>query len=690
MASIIYSNSGKVGYNLKEYLVDTTADMADLPYDLPLGTKAFNIAENQWYMYDSSHNWVEINEGGGGGGDSKKGYPAYNSKVEDYLYQSYYPTLDYDNAYQIFKEEGDFPALGACSALRKDNLFGRNLDWYYSNQVDFIVKTPHTDSYRATIGIAGGIEELTKDFVESGESSELYKLVPFRLQDGINESGVVACMNVVPTDYGKNVAIPTEEEEVEICSRMLVRYILDNFDTALEAVNYVKKHCKVYFAKSLHDINYEVHIMVADENATFILEFVDGATEIIDVTSDAPYMTNFHRYGVTLNGDNTVETPATGDAIETNGITEYGAGLERFNIIANDYDTKSVREILEEIKYTNTYTLTEDVWYSEFVGGDLKVNSAVEDFIEIVELARQAYEDRSRDEAITWHTTHAVIYDLDSKNAIIRTQEGITDYTDSSNPSIIISNQDITVTENGVYSAAAGYTGLGIVTVEVPSTEYVAGAGIDITNGVISNTYSDVDVVSQDEGVTFNVGVESVNVPTMTDHNHIYTGYTSESNIIDNKRVNGGVVSDSQYTYITDDFIEILPNTSYTLQGEKAETMNAISFYDENKTFISENHSGMSSSKITATSPSNAKYILGTFLKANTPRYNGYIQKDDATTPTKIFEAKKGAYVEGLADKPTGTKATVVSSASTDSEIPTAKAVYDLFNSIVDVTSVTW
>ena len=85
--------------------------------------------------------------------------------------------------------------------------------------------------------VAGGIPELTVDFVASGEYKDVYKALPFLVVDGINEKGLVCNNNVVPTgDKGRNTgSVPVIEKRDEICQMMLVRYILDNFDNALSA-----------------------------------------------------------------------------------------------------------------------------------------------------------------------------------------------------------------------------------------------------------------------------------------------------------------------------------------------------------------------------------------------------------------------------------------------------------------------
>ena len=366
--------------------------------------------------------------------DDSQWYPVRKAKLRDYLYLFEYSEIDYAGAYKYFKTKGDF-AAGACSALRSGNIYGRNFDWYYSNQAEFVVSTPHTSDMNATIGVAGGFRALTEEYVSTAGKSKLYKMVPFQLQDGINEYGLTASYNVVSTDYGKNVAMPSGEQLEEICALMLVRYILDFFSTAAEAVAFVKEHCKVYFPKALHDVDYELQVMVADQSNTFIITFVENHTEVIDVTDAAPYITNFSRYNVILNEDGTVFTPATqteeGNAHDTNKISLRGAGLERFNIIAEQYsgisDEADMRALLDDLRYTKMYVTAPDTaspaWLTEYTGGNLTVVSDPLDFADIEELAGQAYVDRDRDNPNTWQTMHSVIYDMSSKVLKIRVQE---------------------------------------------------------------------------------------------------------------------------------------------------------------------------------------------------------------------------------------------------------------------------
>lgn len=68
-----------------------------------------------------------------------------------------------------------------------------------------------------------------------------------------------------------------------------------------------------------------------------------------------------------------------------------------------------------------------------------------------------------------------------------------------------INNQDITVTENGTYTAEDGYTGLGTVEVNVPT-----GSGVEIKNQDITVTVN--GSYTADEGYT-GLGTVNVNVP---------------------------------------------------------------------------------------------------------------------------------------------------------------------------------
>lgn len=211
--------------------------------------------------------------------------------VKNYFYEIEYADIDYEYAYKYFKEKQPI-IFDGCSSVRNGNWYGRNLDWTYDNNAEFLVRTPNANGRYATIGIASAISGLTNDVVKSKAYNDQYKIVPFMLSDGINEHGVIANMNVVPLDKGATTkSVPKVSEELEMCSLMLVRYILDHFSSAKEAVEYIENYVSVFMPTTLLNMSYETHLMVADENETYLIEFVGN--EIVTMQMDKPYMTNF-------------------------------------------------------------------------------------------------------------------------------------------------------------------------------------------------------------------------------------------------------------------------------------------------------------------------------------------------------------------------------------------------------------
>ena len=369
-----------------------------------------------------------------------RGYYLDKKKVADYLYELWYSDIDYDYAERYFKENEDPVNEGGCSAVRKGNLFGRNLDWYYDNSSEFLVHIPAIGSRNASIGFAGGFNKLTKEYVESNSKDLLFKVVPFRMRDGINDKGLVVSMNVVPTDKGKNKSVPSVSLEKELCGEMVVRFILDNFATAQEAAEYIRDYVSIYFSIGTHQSRFEYHWMVADATDTYLIEVIDNSN-VISQINNHPYMTNFYLSDVTLNDDGTVYTPATQteseNAMDTNNITEYGSGLERYNLINSSYenieDETSMINLMKSLYYTHAYNTSsqpaDPYWYTEFVGNGLTCASPTASFDGIIQYAGNAFIHRERSTPLTWQTTHTAVYNIEDKSLSFTVQENETLYS---------------------------------------------------------------------------------------------------------------------------------------------------------------------------------------------------------------------------------------------------------------------
>lgn len=367
--------------------------------------------------------------------DPHYGFYDTKKRLNQYLYELEYDTLDYSYAKTHYASM--VPA--GCTAVRKENVFGRNFDWTYSNLAEFVVHTTHLNGRHASLGVAGGISKLTDEFAQQDTEDPIYKIIPFQLQDGVNEWGVFCSINVVPNGYGSNNSIPEIKLKETISSLMLIRFVLDNFSSAQAAVQYIRDYVSVIFPDVLHNMGYEAHYMIGDRFKTFCLEFIDARAKVIDI-SEKPIMTNFHLYGVEFNPDGSVYTPATQDdahdAIRTNHITAHGSGLERYNLANEKFphvlSLLSMEMLLRKLYYTRAYPSSSDpsdpFWYTEFVDAQHTVASPVSSYSSVVATADSYYRNRTREDGKTWQTVHRSVYDLRTGTLYLVTQESDSGY----------------------------------------------------------------------------------------------------------------------------------------------------------------------------------------------------------------------------------------------------------------------
>lgn len=355
-------------------------------------------------------------------------------KIENYLYEITYGNIDYDYAYSHF-----VPATaGACTAIRNGKWFGRNFDWTYNEQVQFVVHTPLSLEHYGVLGVSSAVPGVVQSNVDNEsitiEGVDMFKLVPFYLVDGVNDKGLFCTHNIVPLDDEETptTEIPAKKEErSRVCAMMLVRFILDKFANVESALSYLRDYTTVFFPEDMIEQGYQSHFMIGDSYSTRIIEFVNGEIKIVD---SYKYMTNFNLTGVTFNPDKTIIYPPT-----TSGIDKYGMGLERWNLVTEMYNKCKTREgmteTLDAARYSNAYG--EPFWHSEIVknytddGGTnpITVDTPPEECSDAVEEVRGAWSERKRSEGKVWHTCHSCVYDLSKRIMYIKNQEGENEYT---------------------------------------------------------------------------------------------------------------------------------------------------------------------------------------------------------------------------------------------------------------------
>ena len=360
-------------------------------------------------------------------------------KIGDRFFELKYKDLDYAYANEFFKTIRPTESVGYCSSVRNGNFYGRNFDWLYNDGAEFVIRIDAKNGRYASLNVASNIDGFDRKLVESGKYTEKYRVLPFFTVDGINECGVVVNVNVVPKGgAGRNVYTdPIIEKRHEMCSKAIPRFVLDNFSTAKEAVEYIRNYVSIFFPNIESFSHYESHFMIGDENETYILEAIDNRLEYLKVGEGEEYpsvMTNFH-----VNGTQLIDGKVDTSEENKSHVALLGAGLERYNIAVENLDScdtlEGITELMtKKIKYTNTYLEeTDPLWYSEMVGSlDLTLESPREDFGVVFDYARERFRNReeNKEKGIydTWQTTHTSVYDIANRELHLFMDEKDTEY----------------------------------------------------------------------------------------------------------------------------------------------------------------------------------------------------------------------------------------------------------------------
>lgn len=333
-------------------------------------------------------------------------------KLDDYLYKVEFDDYRYDEKLETVKGVEAF----ACSSVKNGNYYGRNFDFIFNDVTEFVVKVKASDKRHASIGIVNNSDyrygdDFTSKYIEKME------LIPNNTMDGINDQGVIASINVVPKEDVAPIT-GTNPDGEKLNSLFIVRYILDNADSAADAINLLKEK-NIYGSAGEH---YNIHVMIADKNKTYVVEFIDNKMVYDEKIGNEQIMTNYY-----------VNLPE---------LTENAAGVERYKILQDNYSEGSSFEgmwnLLQRVRYSNEYLFDKDVeWYSEFVPQSM-VNDMTEERNKIIneqleEIKRQYWVAKGKDQRnpaieMFWHTTHNSTYDIEKRKIRITVQENYKQY----------------------------------------------------------------------------------------------------------------------------------------------------------------------------------------------------------------------------------------------------------------------
>lgn len=444
----------KVGnsYNIpiKEYAVETLDELNLLKANF--GDKAF-VGEDGCTYIKRTEDWVKFSTGGGNVSKEEQArimadlniHMPDDAAADNYLYYIDYSNVPYDyyegNKYM---EEHGTVQLGGCSSFRKDNWIGRNYDWYYNDAAVFILRTSAIEGRNATIGMAS-YAPITNDIAQSREFVEEFKYLPFHTLDGMNDKGVYCNTNV--TAFGdRGTTTGTNPGKNRLCGNMVTRYVLDYAQSAAHAIQLLQE--VDIWAVTGGETPEEFHFMISDKDETYIVECVNNNiawTKCEDEDgAPAAIMTNFclANQDATEWYDGTHNTIGSGDEGDFFLPIEHPQGVERFDTlkdqIVNVSDKETAVAAIKAVKYSQAYTLTDNHWYSEFLGRyivpeegiDVDLNWGVDPQSKISQtinaIAKEMYDEGQAQgirDGKSWFSVHTTIYDIENKKAYLYTQE---------------------------------------------------------------------------------------------------------------------------------------------------------------------------------------------------------------------------------------------------------------------------
>lgn len=283
--------------------------------------------------------------------------------------------------------------IGYCSCRRIGSLFERNYDWTFDESATFVgtmsrgVNHDGTTRY-ASVFVSSAGTNLSEQVVKSGKWSRCYKALPGMCLDGINENGLFANINVVVTN-----GAPWETKgDRDLNMLGCIRYVLDHFMRAEDAAKYVAE--RAYIPNSMKRLGASFHIVVGDENETWLVE--DGIA-YIRPDGVPSIMTNFR---LAVSDD------------------PYGTGYERFEILSDESNS------ITNAWYTNAYKPVDGIfpWPTEFAAPGLATHTQT-NFLQ--QWAQQVIipELPPKRNGKWWQTVHCTTYDITNRTMRIAVQE---------------------------------------------------------------------------------------------------------------------------------------------------------------------------------------------------------------------------------------------------------------------------
>lgn len=376
----------------------------------------FNLTTNN-YLYEVNYDYIEY-------------HYANNYFNKNYYNQFYNNTTNNDNNNDKNEQKDEFGRVWKdCSVIYKNGILGRNYDFLYNENKEFIIKVSNKYATYKSIGVANIGNEITPNIV---------RLAPFLTIDGMNEQGVKIAMTIknAKTNKEQSTVGVNENSPFRFCALMIPRYVLDFCATAEEAIEKIKQ--LNIFCPYSKEYSSEFAYMITDNNKQFIVEFINNKLIYKELTTtDKKYMTNF----TLLNeqGEFKIEFDNQNN-IKYNTVDSYESGIERYNFITQNIEMIDINYLLEQLSYSNTYTLEPVIndnvnplfWFSEYSNEKLNLDNKklltdYQSYLEEINKQKEKYDNKTRDENSEYfgirHTKHTSIYENNTLTIKVQEQD---------------------------------------------------------------------------------------------------------------------------------------------------------------------------------------------------------------------------------------------------------------------------
>lgn len=326
-------------------------------------------------------------------------------QLDDHLYEVTYYKYDdsaMDNCAAYLQL---IPNGFGCSAVSAAGYLSHNYDFFYSDMPGIVMKVPAAENRYASISMGTWILNLTCEDLKDLDPVTS-AMLPYTIVDGINEKGLAVAINVVPAvDVGfTDGTKPGAPDVVYAC---IPRLLLDRCATAAEAVAYMDS-VNIYNPEQKFA---ELHYLIADAKETYLVEIVQNKLRV----THQPYMTNYY--------------------LTLDDYTPHSMGIERYNIIKNQYDGiqsfDDLKALMQDLRYTRKYDRsTYPFWYSEYSadrredGSVLDIYAPKLDYVYAVNKEIDNFEKNKRDLSLdVWRTLHTAIYDIKNPSLTLYANE---------------------------------------------------------------------------------------------------------------------------------------------------------------------------------------------------------------------------------------------------------------------------